>query len=107
MNATEVYNAIEFGGTFFSEHQKEELALAIIRAESDPLAIVEVGRMFIAMAKQEIERERERSSKFWKDAFASNAPVPPFPEIRYTNTPKGNEHVHPTIVEALRCGGVL
>jgi hypothetical protein len=95
---TEIYNAIEFGGTFFSEHQKEELTLAIQRAESDPMEIVSVGRLFIAMAKSEIERERERSSKFWKDAFATP---------RYDLTEKGNDHVHPTILDALRAVGAV
>ena len=85
--ATEIYNAIEFGGTFFSEHQKEELVMAILRADNDPLAIVEVGRRFIAMAYAEIERERAR----W-----------PYAEPQYDLTDIGLDQVN-----ALRCGGVL
>ena len=87
--ATEIYNAVQFGGTFFSEHQKEQLVLAIQRADSDPMEIVSVGRLFIAMAKSEIERERAQWALFSK-------------EPQYDLTEKGIDEV-----DALRCGGVL
>ena len=77
---TEIYNAIHSGGTLFSIQDKLMLALAIERADTDPMEIVSVGRLFIEMAKGAIERER----------------------TRYSLTEKGIDEV-----DALRCGGVL
>ena len=89
---TEIYNAVQFGGLFFTQEQIENLALAIDAAGDDPDSIAEVGRLFIAMAKSEIERERA----LW----------PYKSEPQYALTAKGNDHAS-SLVDALRCGGVL
>ena len=56
---TEIYTAID-GSVWFESDDIENLALAIQRAESDPLAFVEVGRMYAAMVYKVVEGDRHR-----------------------------------------------
>ena len=64
MNATdaEIYNAID-GSVYFAVADIEELASAIQRTATDPMAVVEVGKMYTAMVREVIKSQRERTAK--------------------------------------------
>jgi hypothetical protein len=92
MNATdaEIYNAID-ASVYFAVADIDELACAIQRTATDPMAFIEVGKMYTAMVREVIKGQRERSAKrasenngIFKDILGAFCPQPSFPEVRYT-----------------------
>ena len=79
MNATdaEIYNAID-GSVYFNVADIEELACAIQRTATDPMAFIEVGKMYTAMVYEVLKGQRERSAKLKREFMIALSPIPTY-----------------------------
>ena len=65
MSKFETQMAVEYVGTYLSPNEIELLADAVERAETDPMAFVEVGRIYCQFIKDEIVRQADEAAVQW------------------------------------------
>lgn len=76
----ETYNAIAFLDLEEDHETLTPLGNEIAEAfESGDTA--HLGVLYSRALKAQIQKERERNDKFWRDAFAMACPIPNFPKV--------------------------